>query len=142
MRRAINLAKYIVDKCMTDEKPISNLQLQKILYSIQKAFVQVGKMAYFDDTEAWQFGPVVPNVYYYFCGYGSMPITSKYNISLEEYDENEISIINKIIEEKRELAPWDLVTETHKQGGAWDETYCDGIGNRSVIDIEKIKEKG
>ena len=28
-----------------------------------------------DNIEAWQFGPVVPNVYDHYCGYGAMPIS-------------------------------------------------------------------
>lgn len=33
------------------------------------------KPAFPDAIEAWQFGPVVPNVYYYYCGFGAMPIS-------------------------------------------------------------------
>lgn len=65
MYRAIELSKYIVSKCIDDGFPISNLQLQKILYYIQRDFLRIGKPAFPDAIEAWQFGPVVPNVYYY-----------------------------------------------------------------------------
>ena len=70
MYGALDLSKYIVAKCIEDGLPISNLQLQKILYYIQKDFLKRDEMAFPDDIEAWQFGPVVPNVYYYYCGYG------------------------------------------------------------------------
>ena len=62
MYTAINLSKYIVFKCIEDGHPISNLQLQKILYYIQKDFLCRDDLAFSDDIEAWQFGPVVPNV--------------------------------------------------------------------------------
>ena len=75
MYTAIDLSKYIVLKCIQDEHPISNLQLQKILYYIQKDFLSRDDLAFSDSIEAWQFGPVVPNVYYYYCGYGAMPIS-------------------------------------------------------------------
>lgn len=39
-----------------EQHPISNLQLQKILYYVQKAFLQSGGIAFDDDIEAWQFG--------------------------------------------------------------------------------------
>lgn len=68
MYNAIDLSKYIVSKCVTDGHPISNLQLQKILYYIQKDFLQRDEVAFSDNIEAWQFGPVVPNVYYHYCG--------------------------------------------------------------------------
>lgn len=36
--KAIDIAKNIINKCTIDKHPISNLQLQKILYYIQKDF--------------------------------------------------------------------------------------------------------
>ena len=52
MYAAIDLSKYIVSKCIRDDHPISNLQLQKILYYIQKDFLKKGKIAFPDDIEA------------------------------------------------------------------------------------------
>ena len=49
MYDAVELAKYIVSKCIKDEHPISNLQLQKILYYIQKRFVDEGTRAFSDE---------------------------------------------------------------------------------------------
>ena len=60
--RAMDIAKNIINKCTTDQHPISNLQLQKILYYIQKAFLENDRVAFEDESEAWQFGPVVPDV--------------------------------------------------------------------------------
>ena len=37
---ALELAKYIVTKCIKDGCPISNLQLQKTLYFIQRQFLK------------------------------------------------------------------------------------------------------
>lgn len=139
MYDAKDLSKYIVSKCVEDNCPVSNLQLQKILYYIQKDYLERGDIAFSDDIEAWQFGPVVPNVYYHFCGFGAMPITTSFNEKIEEKDS---LIINRIIEEKRLLNPWDLVHETHKPGGAWDQTYDNGNGNHKVISVDLIKAVG
>lgn len=54
MYNAIDLSKYIVSKCVIDGHPISNLQLQKILYYIQKDFLQRDEVAFSDNIEAWQ----------------------------------------------------------------------------------------
>lgn len=141
MCEAIVLAKYIVSKCMTDGKPISNLRLQKTMYYIQKDFIKRGNEAFMDDIEAWQFGPVVPNVYYRFSGYGSMPITAIYEDSIVGcYSTSDINTIDTIIESKRELDPWDMVEETHKANGAWDRVFKNGLGNHNVIPKEFIRE--
>ena len=55
--------------------PISNLQLQKILYYLQVYFIQHEGIPLFEDEiEAWQFGPVIPEVYYEYCGFGGFEI--------------------------------------------------------------------
>lgn len=146
MYPVIELAKYIVVKCIKDNHPISNLQLQKILFYIQREFLQnSNKVAFPEDIEAWPFGSVVPAVYYYFCGAGAMPITlcdEPENEAVNSFSAEELGMINNIIEEKRILDPWDMVYETHKHGGAWDNVYKDGKGNRKVIPAKMIKALG
>lgn len=139
MYTAMDLSKYVIQKCIDDNQPISNLQLQKILYYIQKDFLRRGDIAFQDEFEAWQFGPVVPDVYYRYCGNGAMPITFEFgNSSVDSFD---AFYIDRIVEMKRMLAPWDLVRETHKADGAWAKTYQDGKGSHHVIPITLIKEE-
>lgn len=140
MYTAVDLSKYIVSKCIHERQPVSNLQLQKILYYIQKDFLCRDDLAFSDDIEAWQFGPVVPNVYYHFCGFGAMPISIPYDeVSISGED---ACNIDRIVEEKRILDPWDMVEETHKPNGAWARIYQDGRGNHQVIPIELIRMAG
>lgn len=140
MYEALQLAKYIVSKCVLENNPISNLQLQKILYYIQKDFLKRNTIAFMDVIEAWQFGPVVPTVYYHFCGFGAMPITAKYDgIDIKKED---AFYIDPIVQEKRDLYPWDLVADTHNPDGAWAQTYQNGEGNRKVIPLELIRRAG
>lgn len=137
---ALDIAKYIVSKCTSEMCPITNLQLQKILYFLQKGhLIKFGSVLFSDEIQAWQFGPVVPEVYYQFCGFGSSAITMKYDVDIDQED---ILMINPVVEEKRLKDPWDLVSETHARGKAWDLTYRDGLGNRRVISSELIRTKG
>lgn len=140
MYTALELSKYVVSKCIDNGSPITNLQLQKILYYIQKNFLSRNTVAFPDDIEAWQFGPVVPNVYYYFCGYGAMPIFLPVKAGV--IDTNDAVYIDRIVESKRVLNPWDLVEETHKPGGAWEQVYNNGVGNHHVIPVALIKAVG
>lgn len=141
MCEAIVLAKYVVSKCMTDGCPISNLQLQKILYYIQREFLRNNTLAFPDEIQAWQFGPVVPNVYYRFSAYGAMEITKVYDVDDDfKFTDSEKEIINEIIEKKRLCDPWDLVEDTHRPGGAWDQMYEKGKYN--IIPQYLIKQVG
>lgn len=140
MYTAIDLAKYIISKCIDDDCPINNQTLQKILFYIQKDFLSRDKYAFFDDIEAWGFGPVIPNVYYHYCGHGVTKIWYNHgDVKVPDKDKNRI---DRIVEEKRQLPFWETAKEINRKGCAWDLTYDNGNGNRKVISPEIIKEKG
>ena len=139
MNSVMNIAKYVINKCTREKHPISNLQLQKILYYIQKNFLDNGEEAFPEEIEAWQFGPVVREVYNQYCGFGATPITIEYDISIPEED---INIIDPIVTMKRKLNPWDMVADTHKPEKAWAEIYKDGLGDHCIIPKELIRIKG
>ncbi len=137
---ALEVAKYVINKCTVENYPVSNLQLQKILYFLQKKYlIQQGRRLFKDAIEAWQFGPVVSEVYYQYCGFGSMTITMEYPVMLSSEDRMEI---DPVVEEKRTKKPWYLVAETHAPGKAWDEIYQDGLGNRKEIPVDLIRTRG
>lgn len=138
MYKAMDLANYIVDKCIKDNVPITNLQLQRILYFVQKDFLKRGSPAFLDEIEAWRCGPVVSNVYFYFCGFGAMPISiSRDAVPNLSIDKN---IIDNIVNTKRSLTPWEAVKEIHKTTGAWSKVYDNGKGRQCIIPVDFIKK--
>lgn len=140
---ASDVAKYVLKKCTDNNSPISNLQLQKILYFLQKEFlITTGYPLFYDEIEAWQFGPVVPNVYYEYCSYGANPIAKILDSYASLISAEARKTADPIIEAKQKKYPWDLVEEAHKPGGAWAYIYANGSGNHRVIPIDLIREKG
>lgn len=139
---ALDVARYVLYKCTQDDSPISNLQLQKILYYLQVYFLKQKRYALFsEEIEAWQFGPVVRNVYYQYCGFGSLDIF-EYDAPSTNFSEEEKEDIDRIIEEKRSRSPWELVRDTHKKGKAWDLIYRDGYGHKEIIPKDVIVNNG
>lgn len=104
-----------------------------------KGFSQEGAQAFSDYIEAWGFGPVVPNVYFCFCGFGAMPILfiSRDTVPNLSTDKN---IIDNIVENKRSLTPWEIAKETSKITGAWSKVYDNGKGRQHIIPVGLIKE--
>lgn len=141
MKSALQVAQYVVNKCTMDGYPISNLQLQKILYYIQKEFLYRDSALFEDDFCAWKFGPVIEEVYYYYCSFGARKIERSYDINTL-FDIKEKNIIDDIVEEKRNLNPWEMVEETHKANGAWYHVFNNGLGNGDIIEKELIQERG
>lgn len=79
---AENVAKYFIylasQAFVGDNKEregITNLKLQKVLYFAQAYYLsKIGKPLFSDSIEAWEYGPVVPDVYRKFRHSGSNPI--------------------------------------------------------------------
>jgi len=141
MYKALDIANYVVTKCTKDECPISNLQLQKILYYIQRYYlVHRDIPAFSDEIEAWQFGPVVPDVYRHFCGFGAMKINAVFEeLCIKDADRKVIDIV---VNAKKNLSPWDLVNDTHREGKAWSIIFKNGEGLYQTIPTELIRING
>lgn len=136
MYNAVDIAKYVINKCIDLRRPISNLQLQKILYYIQGAYIKKtnGEILFKNKIGAWQYGPVVPDVYDEFYGYSSSNINIKY--STDELCEDIKNIIDPVIEEKSKISAWILVEQTHKEL-PWMKSYEEGRKNDITLDIMK-----
>lgn len=135
---ALNVAKYIVTYCAEQNAPISNLKLQKILYyTWVDYYKETGRTLFWDEICAWQLGPVVPDVYYYFCSYAGFPITQTFDIDMAEDDKD---ILNSIISTYSTKTAGTLVSMTHRNGSPWDRIYRGGYGLRDVIPFSLIKQ--
>lgn len=131
MYSAIEIAKYVITYCMLMNTPVSNLQLQKILYYLQVYYLKQGYSLFREEIYAWQHGPVVPEVYYMFSGYGASKIQNVYNTGIDPKDTMNI---DPIVEKLRQIDPWKLVRMTHRAGQPWDMVYNDKIDRAGVIE--------
>lgn len=139
MYSAIDVAKYIILFCKEKGYSISNLKLQKLLYFVQAQFlITTGKPAFLEEIEAWDFGPVVPEVYQYFKMWGSseLPAILARNAKAKIYIRDQ-EIMDEILEECAQYSASFLVDITHNQDPWYDayEKYCN-----NVITKESIKE--
>lgn len=139
MYDALEIAKHIISKCFKEGVPVTNLRLQKLLYFIQlESYKVYGKQLFNNDIAAWQFGPVVPDVYYKYSVYAGMPILLQYdNLNLCNKVTN---IVDDVIEKNKNIPIWKLVEITHKPNGPWDITI-NKFGLRSIINSDLIAEE-
>lgn len=118
---AKQIAYYIIDKCTYDDHPISNLQLQLILYFLQgNNYRKYGVPLFSDNIYAWPYGHVVPEVYDEFCSNGIAPIYNLYDVDIESKTQ---SIINKQIIHCYKQSIWDMVNKATGAGSPWNQTY-------------------
>lgn len=137
MYLATEVAQYIILKCNQLGKTISNLKLQKILYFVQAEFlVSQEEPCFKEEIEAWDFGPVVPNVYRHYKAYGSANIPAVFDEKVCPFNREERKLADEIIGECAKYSASTLVEVTHNQS-PWKKAYKKKRG--SVISNESIK---
>ena len=125
---AKELAKYIIN---TSPRRMSNLELQKTMYFVELDYrKRTGNCLIKDKFEAWQYGPVVRDVYEEYRHYGPDLIErTKENIPLDGVN---IDVIDMTVDRCSDKRSWELVEESHRSDGAWQKTR-----NKGSITIEK-----
>lgn len=135
MSTALRIAEYIIHEAQKRRNPVTNTKLQKLLYFVQGSYLaKHNKKAFEDNIIAWEYGPVVKDIYYKYSLYGAEPI-----IVVEEYDSKIslmlINAIDIVLESFLNVNQTDLIEETIKPGSPWSYTDID-----DVISIDDIKD--
>ena len=109
--------------CELGNWQITNLKLQKMLYLAH--LVYLGRTRYpliREHFEAWDFGPVEPQLYHTVKFFGSDPIKLiPSSIVMEK--SNFSTTIEEVFQSLRNKTPGQLVQLTHRRNGAWHRTY-------------------
>ena len=94
MYPAKDVANYIVNRCIENEKLITNQQLQGILYRIylqDDSFLE-------EQFKMANWGPYIPEVYYSYCHFGTMPISINGN-PIKIVSSKDTTFLDNIIKE-------------------------------------------
>lgn len=121
---------------------LTNLKLQKLLYFAQVEYMQShdGEPLFDDDIEAWQYGPVVREVYNAFAQCGAYFITD-FDIDYSEFgeiDSERAKFLDDFLKKGTAYSAWSLVNKTHEKNSAWDKTYAGGTGDKTIIPKELL----
>ena len=137
--QVMDVAKYVVNYCTEQGKPVSNLKLQKMLYYLWIDYYKnTNEYLFVEDICAWPFGPVVPSVYFEYCSYAGTPITKKYP-NIGDIFSCDVSIeINNIINKYIDFTPNQLVNKSHKSNLPWDRIYNQEKGYKDIIPFDLI----
>lgn len=147
-----DVSHYIIVYSNKKDYGVSNLKLQKLLYFGQAFFLINDCPPCFDEKiEAWDFGPVVPEIYREYKRYGGMDIpTIDYYVKFDKkniwnteriYYEDIISdddkeMIQAVVDKFAHCSATFLVNLTHNQD-PWINAYVNG--QRNEITKEDIK---
>ncbi len=130
---AILLSNYVICAFESEKKPITNLKLQKVLYYIQGYFYKKFKKSAFDEEiYNWQYGPVVPVVYFEYNHHGSAPLDSNGSCSQLDFSLEEKQLILTIIKKCMVLPTSKLVAKTHSEAPWKNSTLGKVIGKDKI----------
>ncbi|MGL5057019.1 MAG: Panacea domain-containing protein [Fusobacteriaceae bacterium] len=91
------IAKYLICKCHSLGREITNLKLQKLLYFAQGHYMQEndGNFLFEQDFQAWAHGPVIPDVYQEYKVHMWFNLPKVQDVRLEGHYEN---FLEKLLE--------------------------------------------
>ena len=141
MCKAIDVANFFIDMANNDpDDCMTNLRVNKLLYFAQAwNLVRNNKPLFEDEIQAWQYGPVVPNVYHTFkpCGRERIASTSD-DYSFSRLSCEEIMLLIDVMREYGRFSSPALVDMTHEAGSPWarvyDPNHNNSITNDSLFD--------
>ena len=122
-----------------DGEMISNLKLQKLAYYAQGfALAIMDRPLFAEGIEAWDHGPVVPDLYHTYKKYGASVITAP-----EGYDPDqalsaqEQALLNDVYLSYGQYTAWKLRDLSHEES-PWKDAYSKGSGTIITPDAMKI----
>ena len=137
--KSIDIANLLVVEA-AGKVALTNLKLNKLVYFCQvECLRECGEALFTDDMEAWQYGPVSRSVYDAYKSYGKQPISEPVGAA----PTNPVAkrIVSRVLSSYGRLSAFDLVTLSHREGGAWKAVYSPGTDNPiTATDILRSKD--
>ena len=130
--------KVIANTDINQGETISNLKLQKMLYYLQGFFIAIFDKKLFEEPiEAWQYGPVVKDVYFHFKAFGPSSISLNGDEKIIELLPNEEELFRDVMEEYGQFSAIKLMNMTHEEL-PWKKTFNENP--QGEISFESLKE--
>ncbi len=125
MTTSLDIAAWLVSQHGTETR-LTNLSLNKLCFYAQVESLRSTGTTLFDDPiEAWQYGPVCPNVYHAYKRYGRASIPAPAT-ETPDLSDSEAVVMDMLWKDYGWLSAYDLVRLSHRDGGAWSKAWTQG----------------
>lgn len=143
-------AYYLISKFNKNEKQVTNLQIQKLMYFFEAYYMNIHEdvnQLYECNFNAWAFGPVAIPLYKEFrkFGNGSIELTEENIESGNSIAEEKKELLNDIYEAFKNISATNLVRYTHMENSPWEKVWKRnggkvGYGADTYIDKEETRK--
>lgn len=129
------VANVMIQKAIEKKKPLTPLQVIKLTYLCQAWMLGMYEMPMFkQNIEAWEYGPVIDDVYQEVKKFGSRPVTDLIKAkSGEDFDEYESHILDEVYRVFGEYDGLDLSALTHAEESPWFQTKLKNPRRKNAV---------
>ncbi len=127
--------------CEIGNWKITNLALQKTLYLTHMYHLGYhGAPLVNEAFEAWDYGPVLPDLYRRVAMFGAKPIQDIFRLDEDCEGSLELGTINAVAPGLVSRPPAELVSITHWTQGAWAKNYRPNLRGIIISDMDIADE--
>lgn len=122
---AMQVANAFIQKAQDGQiADLTPMKLQKLMFFAQSWYLKRHRQRLIDDNFVrWQYGPVIPSVYYEFASFGAnnieQPATNPFGIISPNLTATDDAFIDEVIETYGGFDGWKLSVMTHQPQTAW-----------------------
>lgn len=131
---ALNIANYFLALSEPEKGDIiSNLKIQKLLYYTQGFHLALyGTRLFSQEVYAWQYGPVVQEVYQEFRRFGANAIEIPENFDFNQFNKEELELLSEINDIYGQYSAVKLMNMTHRET-PWMNTPLNGVISNDLM---------
>ena len=130
---ALAVANAFIELSLRENSPLTNMKLQKLVYFAHGFALALNHDGLFrEPVRAFQWGPVIPDLYNAVKHYGSSPIlkkiplrTGELQIDLRDKDSSATQLIEMVWKKYGSFSAAQLSTITHRPGTPWSQVWND-----------------
>lgn len=142
---SLSVARYFVERAAAEGRKLTNLELQKLVYFAHGWHLAIIGQPLIDEfVEAWDYGPVAPELYHALKPYGSgsipkdSPLFEQCALPMEPHTTD---ILESVWKRYKGLTPARMVALTHQPRSPWSITKKRYEGRRGADIPDSLIEK-
>lgn len=123
---AITVAQAFVDLASAEGGGLTNMQLQKLVFISHGVHLAAfDKPLILEAIKAWNFGPVIPELYETLRKFGSRPVSKYLGVETSAIKSNDSAncAVNEVWKILGRFGGWQLSEITHQKGSPWDQVW-------------------
>ena len=147
-----SVANYFIQRSFNEGVPLTSMKLLKLVY-----IAHGWHLGYFDKplindaVQAWQYGPVIPDLYRKIKMYGHMSIDAPVEgfgvvddgtLPNTPPDDNTVALLDRVWQAYSKFDGIELSSMTHQHGTPWHHAWNENLGSKyhgAIISNDLIK---